>query len=252
MKQIILFTLLLCTAPLHAVVILVHGTYAVDEDWCRPGGKFYETLRVEAARHDERLVPFAWSGNLTNDARVQGAQALVEVLMSYPEDEDLILIGHSHGGNVINLASQMLKDPTKVKIGLGQHVFDALLSSLPFTRKATFLGIGAKIKAAYYLGTPVMDEPYKPNMDVIERLYNCYSKGDKVQTGMGMLYGRKGKPHDRIINLDVTISGRHPSHSNLHHYKVAHWLFTIPDDLEDSYAHIENKGTATYEAKKKA
>ncbi len=251
MKKFFLLTLLFCSAPLHAVVILVHGTYAVDEDWCRPGGKFYETLRREAARQCEYLVPFAWSGQLSGEARVQGAEALYELLMSYPVDEEITLIGHSHGGNVINLASQMLQDPTKVKLSLGQRILDKLFRTLPAEiRKATFLGIGTKIKAAYYLGTPVMDKPYLPNMDVIDRLYSCYSKGDRVQTGLGVLYGRKVSGHERITNCGVTISGRHPSHSDLHHYKVAQWLLSIPDDMQDCRVNLEKGGKVTYGDKK--
>ena len=96
-----------------------------------------------------------------------------------------------------------------------------------------------------------MDKPYKPNMDVIDRLYNCYSSGDNIQTGMGLLYCRKGKPHDRITNLNITVSGRRPSHSDMHHHRVAKWLLNIPDDLEDSYAHIEKDGSVTYEARKR-
>lgn len=96
---------------LQSVVILVHGSLAIDEEWCRPGGEFYETLEKEATTLGHKLVPFAWSGKLNLKARRQGAEALAKIILSYPQSETIILIGHSHGGNVINLASQLLNDP---------------------------------------------------------------------------------------------------------------------------------------------
>ena len=91
MKKLLVFALLFCS-PLHAVVILVHGTYAVDESWARPGGKFYEELRGQAGeRKLSLLVPFAWSGQLSGEARVQAAEALCDLIESYPWDEETIV-----------------------------------------------------------------------------------------------------------------------------------------------------------------
>ncbi len=248
MKKLLAFALLFCS-PLHAVVILVHGTHAVDESWARPGGKFYEELRGQAGeRKLSLLVPFAWSGHLSGEARVQAAEALCDLIESYPWDEEIILIGHSHGGNVINLASQMLENPEGVELSLGQKILDKLFRSLPSETRKVVFAEPRKIKEAYYLGTPVMDKPYLPNMNVIERLYNCYSKGDSVQTGMGVLYGRTIKGHERITNLCLKISGRKPSHSDMHHYKIAKWLFTIPADMGNSYIYLEKDGSVSYEA----
>jgi len=251
MKKLLALTLLLTTAPLKAVVILVHGTFAMEEGWCRPGGKFYDELKIAAGDMGESLIPFVWTGKLTDEARLNGAYALYELIMSYPPDEEITFVAHSHGGNIVNLVSHLLQDPRKVKFSLGHLLSDAFLNSLPpLTRKATFLGIGARIKAAYYLGTPVMDKPYKPNMNVIERLFNCYSKGDNIQTGLGLLYDRKIKGHERISNLSITLQGSKPSHSDLHHYKVARWLFDTPQDITDCKVHIAKNGDVTYEAKK--
>jgi hypothetical protein len=95
----------------RAVVILVHGTFGADSSWCRPGGDFYNNLEAECAVINQHLIPFTWTGALSNRARVQAAEALARVVLSYPDDEEQTLIGHSHGGNVIAIATQLLNSP---------------------------------------------------------------------------------------------------------------------------------------------
>jgi hypothetical protein len=93
------------------VVILVHGTLAQEMKWYRPGGKFYKELEKQALKQKQVLVPFRWSGRLGERARINSAESLAKLIISYPKDEKIILIGHSHGGNVINFASKLLFDP---------------------------------------------------------------------------------------------------------------------------------------------
>jgi len=93
-----------------AVVILVHGSFATLSTWCKPKGLFYQELEKQAALIHQNLIPFSWSGIPKDSEIVQGAEALVRTILSYPADEEIILIGHSHGGNVINFASHLLHD----------------------------------------------------------------------------------------------------------------------------------------------
>lgn len=95
----------------NGIVILIHGSFANDSSWCKPGGDFYEVLSKKAKLLDHKVVPFTWTGKLSDRDRFQGAECLAKMILSYPEDEEVILVGHSHGGNVINLASKLLYDP---------------------------------------------------------------------------------------------------------------------------------------------
>ncbi len=101
-------------ATKHYKVFLVHGTFARGSTWYRPCGDFFKQLELwgKSKKITMDLRPFAWSGKLSAAARVNAAVDLVQELvkesqMLLPQTKT-ILIGHSHGGNVIFLASQML------------------------------------------------------------------------------------------------------------------------------------------------
>ena len=102
-------------APLHPVVIIVHGTYAITSTWCRPGGAFFDELEKQAEKEGEVVVPFSWSGKNSHKARIRGAESLAKLLLSYPKKEKITILGHSHGGNIINLVSQMIH---QAKLGI--------------------------------------------------------------------------------------------------------------------------------------
>lgn len=94
--------------PVHAVVILVHGSFSTLSSWCKPNGAFFDVLEQQAQLLNHKVVPFSWSGVPTDAEIIRGGQALAKVILSYPPDEEKILIGHSHGGNVIIFASHLL------------------------------------------------------------------------------------------------------------------------------------------------
>lgn len=111
-KLKIAFVLVLTSCVFTAskpVVILIHGSFAVQEPWARPYGDFYQELESQAFGFGRKLVPFAWSGSPTAAEIFIAAMRLIRLVESYPADEEIILIGHSHGGNVINLASRFIR-----------------------------------------------------------------------------------------------------------------------------------------------
>ena len=187
----------------HRIFILIHGTWASDTDWHLPGGTFYNELEKSCHTCQATLIPYNWSGKLNHESRVQAAKGLVKIIQSYPIDTAIYLIGHSHGGNVAALASRYL----------GYDIHNQHL-----------------IKALYTLGTPIDYEQYVPNMDIIEYVYNFFSRGDYVQHVFGQ-YDREYPNHERIANLRVTINDKEPSHGNLHHPLIAQWLPKIPHEL---------------------
>jgi|SaaInlLV_10m_DNA_2_1039722.scaffolds.fasta_scaffold00331_13 hypothetical protein len=110
-KTCVIIFLLSIFISAHPVVVLVHGTLAQERKWYRPGGKFYDELEKQALKQKQVLVSFTWSGKLGEKARINGAKSLAKLIISYPKEEKIILVGHSHGGNVINFASKLLFDP---------------------------------------------------------------------------------------------------------------------------------------------
>lgn len=101
------------TFSAKGVIILVHGTFAANATWCNPRGKFFQELENQARQFNQTIVPFTWSGNPKHIDIIQGSENLVKLIASYPKNEEIILIGHSHGGNVINFASRLLNDPVE-------------------------------------------------------------------------------------------------------------------------------------------
>lgn len=95
------------TRPMkRSMTVIVHGTFARNQSWYRPGGDFHTYVK----RH---VFPdvyagkdfFRWSGRYSDRARRTAARKLKHWCESHPARK-LRLIGHSHGANVINLATK--------------------------------------------------------------------------------------------------------------------------------------------------
>ena len=255
MRRISVFCIFFCPlfVQLHAVVILVHGTFAYDVSWCKPGGDFYETLKKSAKKIGHKIVPFTWSGKLNDFARLQAAQSLLETLASYPATEKKILVGHSHGGNVINLVTQLLNnpvyhtlhnvfntEPTQSKVDISALCNElGLVSSSDWFMKPDLFSIRIPIQSyaidsVYLLATPVDEIVYAPCMNMVRQVFNLYSIGDYIQTVLG-IYGRSYKSCERMMNLRVVIKetgifkDNNPTHSQMHHELLAESLFDIPE-----------------------
>jgi hypothetical protein len=87
--------------------VLVHGTWAADEQWWKPGGDFHSYL-LNNCRPDlyaNPADPFSWSGGYSEDARAVGAIDLRAWLPGH-SIQNPYLLTHSHGGSVVMLATQ--------------------------------------------------------------------------------------------------------------------------------------------------
>ena len=182
-------------AQAQSVFILIHGTWGADCTWYVPTGDFFQALEEAVCEKNSVVVPFRWSGGCGHDARVQAAQNLVKLIKTYDEKTAVYIIAHSHGGNVVTMASQFLAQEE----GNNHH-----------------------IRALFTLGTPVMSN-YLPNMKVIEYLYNLFSFEDLIQTVLGLSV-REFPEHKRIANLRVMINGKEPDHAGLHHAIIGKWI----------------------------
>jgi|SaaInlLV_10m_DNA_2_1039722.scaffolds.fasta_scaffold00984_2 hypothetical protein len=98
---------LFIVSQLNPILILVHGTWACFEEVPE---EFTEKLGVLMV--DWR--PLQWGGQNTHFARIKAAKQLAIIVLQYyytSPDEEVILVSHSHGGNVVNFASKLLYDP---------------------------------------------------------------------------------------------------------------------------------------------
>lgn len=90
-------------------IIIVHGTFAANFDWYQEGGDFYEAVLLTAKKEfccPVTILPFKWTGYLGCLSRIEASTKLAEHIIA--SDKKTYTIGHSHGGNIINLATQIL------------------------------------------------------------------------------------------------------------------------------------------------
>lgn len=212
MKNLSLHLILLSLAlPFYAlaqtVFIVVHGTWAANMSWCKPGGDFFSELKAGALPLDASVASFTWSGKLDNKSRAQAGKDLAQFIKSYPPTTAIHIVGHSHGANVGIIASQEL-----AKIPSNEH----------------------KIAKLYALAAPVNTTQYMPAMNVIDQLYNFFSLYDYIQPVLG-IFGRVFPEHPRIANIRVVLEGKAGSHSEMRDPLIGRWLPAIHELLTENY-----------------
>lgn len=97
----------------NSMTVIIHGTFAMNSAWYQPGGDFHEYVRTQVysdVYSDQDF--FFWSGRYAaTEDRLrkiwrQAAKKLVSWVEAHPATT-LRLIAHSHGNNVVNMATQM-------------------------------------------------------------------------------------------------------------------------------------------------
>jgi hypothetical protein len=86
--------------------LLVHGTWAANEQWWKPGGNFHSYL-LNGCRPDlyANADAFSWSGAYSEAGRALAATELQGWLTGHTIQSPYLL-SHSHGGSVVMLATQ--------------------------------------------------------------------------------------------------------------------------------------------------
>jgi len=86
--------------------LLIHGTWAANEQWWKPGGDFHSYL-LNGVRPDLYSNPdaFSWSGAYSEAARAVASTELQAWLARHGIQSPYLLT-HSHGGSVAMLATQ--------------------------------------------------------------------------------------------------------------------------------------------------
>lgn len=91
----------------NPAIFIVHGTIASNRPWYQPGGDFFEAIVKGSAHFNAKVIPFKWEGAADSKSRLRGATELAKLLLK--QTGTVYTIGHSHGGNVVNLASTLIK-----------------------------------------------------------------------------------------------------------------------------------------------
>ncbi len=85
--------------------VVTHGTFAANSAWYRPGGDFYEALKMNRPDLDVHDTSFKWTGAYSKQAR----KADAVLLQQWIPDQGLGVpdfFAHSHGGTVAHLATR--------------------------------------------------------------------------------------------------------------------------------------------------
>lgn len=92
--------------PRERITIMIHGTWASDEKWWRPGGDFFQYVKDELDRPDlyGAKDQYQWSGKNWDSSRRTAANDLNSWLRSHPAAV-VNIFAHSHGANVAMLAT---------------------------------------------------------------------------------------------------------------------------------------------------
>ena len=195
------------------IFVVVHGTWAKNEDWHTADGNFYQALSSTLAHFNTQVVDFLWSGDMDEESREMAGTELAEFIKSLAgQGKKICIVAHSHGANVCIIASKIL--------GKASH-------SKPL------------IDRFYSLAAPIDNECF-PDMSVISCLYNMFSIGDFVQPVFG-IYDRTYEPHENIVNLRVIIEDLSPGHADMHTPLLGLWIPLIHSYLsEKSVGGFEN------------
>lgn len=257
MKKIFLYLLLGPFPFINPLVTIIHGTFAAGTKWSNPGGDFFEAVKKEALLRGHKTISYNWSGELSLEGRMRAAHGLAALILSYPETTEHILIGHSHGGNVISLTSELinatLSSDYELKNSVKSIVHNLTFYKSPHYKKNVFPLKAAlratkralidlkkrilpakssyskkkhSIATAFFLGTPISEYAHRHNMEVIGKIISLYSLGDYVQTLVGE---RTFIPQKNVINIKVTLNNYNPRHEEIHAETIGKGLLALYD-----------------------
>lgn len=215
------------------VLVLVHGTFSNPKKFLGeielsqdavPDGFFQDTVYNN---QKPIKITYGWSGENNDNARINGgkilAQGLNDIINQCRQQgiaPRLILMGHSHGGNVIAVASNKIQEP---------------------------------IDYAIFLATPVLryNEKTKTNNDndlylpkSIKNLFLFYSMSDFVQTSGAATesFKRRYGPITGInlYNVHLLLKGQEPTHSGLYTQLIEDHIFDLCKKIKSLFTKNKN------------
>jgi len=94
------------------LVIIVPGTFGNNEQWpmSLPDRETFASELARGIHGDVTIHPYLWSSSIRGIRRIEAAQILARDIDGMSTDYNrVILIGHSHGGNIALLAAGLCK-----------------------------------------------------------------------------------------------------------------------------------------------
>ena len=111
----------------HVRVFIVHGTFGGDAEWPwdLPGKTSFASELKKALGNRSTIHEFHWSSQNKHDSRDRAASNLAEMIDELSRRKDrVVILGHSHGGNVALLAASRVKHPIDTVVCLSTpHVY---------------------------------------------------------------------------------------------------------------------------------
>lgn len=212
------------TTDKKALYIVVHGT------WAHKGKEYYDVtnrefkaIRKFAKQEAEKngqvidLLAWCWTGEDLHIDRTASGQSLADVLTRTQKNySHITTVAHSHGANVVNIASNIIDFDIDRMIHFAAPVVTTDPNYMPFRVKEVinFLSTGDIVQ---YLGSIDRNLPY----------------------GSGLFKGgscrnyplKKGKT---ILNIRTQINGSNPDHSGIRAASLEH-LGEILSRIEKHY-----------------
>jgi RHS repeat-associated protein len=150
--------------PNGKLTIVVPGTWHKDTVWNQNNQLYLnaaKTFNETPVLFNDRTL---WNGGNNHNDRMLAGNNLADFINNYQfaEGEKLNIVAHSHGGNVVKIASHMLNEDISI---------DNFVT----------------------LGTPVRPD-YPTNMSVVKNMVEVYSNNDFVQVNGGNKYQLRALP----------------------------------------------------------
>ena len=141
-------------SPVHphvqSMTVLIHGTFAKNQPWYKPGGDFHSYIQNNVYNDLYGANDyFFWSGRYSDPARQAAARKLVTWCAEHPTSH-LRLIAHSHGANVVNLATRLGLE-TCTLIHLSPPVHNQYLPDATGISSARFFTIRPRIDLVVFI-----------------------------------------------------------------------------------------------------
>ena len=214
-------------------LILIHGTFSNQEkfldDIILNNDAIPEGFFSESAYNNVQPIKltYDWGGKNSDDARIQGGkilgQGLNEIMQQCGQDgvtPKIILIAHSHGGNVIAVASNFVTKPIDC----------AILLATPVLRYSQTSNNNSRL------------DSYLPR--AINQLFLFYSMRDFVQTAGSLTeeFKRRYGPINNIdlYNVHLLLDGEEPSHTALYTQIIEDHILVLCQKIKSLYKKNKN------------
>jgi hypothetical protein len=178
--------------------------------------------------------------------RIKGSKELAKKIIDYrSQGEEVTVIGHSYGGQVVTGASALLSNQamdlsqsaleeltkrTGLALGVKKQLERAKRDVLAYKKKMLGDNPDYLIKKMYTVVSPIDNDVFAARMDVVEHYINIYSAGDYVIPLAGVRLADLGP---RTVNLRAFVDGKNPKHEEITDAPfVAKWILDIPDTLK--------------------